>query len=225
MRHPEYETADRIDLTDDDFATEPPRRRKPVGLRRLMLVLSASGLLAVAMGAIVYLLAFGWSVALEPADESVVIQFEEVEELLGEPLSRDAPLVMDRRRYIDGSFGVSGEYDGIHLDPSVYFMSELTVERTTGAARMVYQGAKLGFSVIPFDADVEWVTDNTVFRWGDESELLLEYYDGDLVGFQFFGRKGRRVYDIMVSGLIVISPEQIADLLRAKMREVDAYRQ
>jgi hypothetical protein len=130
--------------------------------------------------------------------------------------------------YLDGSRELSYEYDSPdEARNPLYISSTVNIERRVSDARAVYLsmtlGLKLGLALEGEDA-LQQVPRAGLFAWGDESKSEVLVKSGRPVGNVFAGRKGRRVFHLVLVGVHFDAREDVDAALGPVLRRFEAYR-
>lgn len=180
-----------------------PTARKKKTIRTILIVVPL-GL----VGLVVLVLALGIFMEMtateEPpsqAERQLVVDIEALSEFLAfEPRLQYQKVV--KRTFLDDTYEIDYQYDNPHESP--YLESSLSVDSDEIGAEATYfgvwSGSKMG---IHFASDVEVdVTErNDLFSWGDQSRFALLQVDGRTTGYLFVGRKGKKVFHLLIGGV------------------------
>jgi hypothetical protein len=131
-------------------------------------------------------------------------------------------------RYLDGSRELSYEYDSPDdAENPLYISSTVNIERSVSDARTVYLsmtfGLKLGLAMEGAEA-LQQVHKTGLFAWGDESKSVMLLKSGRPVGNVFAGRKGRRVFHLILVGVYFDDRQDVEAALGPVLRRFEAYR-
>jgi hypothetical protein len=206
----------------------PPPAAKP--RTTLIIVASVVGgvlFLGCAMGAVFYLaFVHEFEEPMTQADRDVLLTPDKLTEFV--ELEFDPAIGKAKRvRYLDGSRELSYEYespDGAE-DP-LYVLSSVNLERNVSDAHFVYMGANLGLKLgmaLEGEEGLQEVARPGLFQWGDESRAVVLMRDDKPVGNVFAGRKGKRVFHILLVGVYFDEHGQVEAALGPVLRRFEAY--
>lgn len=127
-----------------------------------------------------------------------------------------------KRRQL-GSWELEYEYEPPSDDLFVYGM--VSYEPSARQARDTYRtsglGVQIGFAME--GDDVQRIERNDLFRWGDESRMVLLENANGPVGNLFLARKDRRVIMVMFVGVYFDDPDTLAAMLEPRLDALDAW--
>ena len=61
-------------------------------------------------------------------------------------------------------------------------------------------------------------------KWGDQSECLLLYSEGEPVGNFFIARKGKHIVTFLMTGIYFDDAESFRDLMMPVLDRIDRYK-
>ena len=128
-----------------------------------------------------------------------------------------------RKRYFDGTYEVTYEYDHTDEDVPLYVYCVINVEKTALDAEALYAGASIGGSLGASLSDFEHERRDALFRWGSKSKCALVTYDGAPVGNAFMCITGTKVVDFYFVGVYFDEADVMREFLAPVLRRVDAY--
>ena len=207
-----------------------PRARSPRKTPTALIVVAVLGGVAALVCAVV---AFGYFMFMReieepvtPAERDVLLTIEKLKEFVD--LEADPGRGRVKRvRYLDGSREVTYEYespDGA-ADP-LYVSSSVNLERNVSDARTVYVSSTLGFKLgmaLEGESALRQVVRSGLFQWGDESKAVLLMRGDKPVGNLFAGRKGRKVFLVVLVGVFFDEREDVDAALGPILRSLEAY--
>lgn len=124
-----------------------------------------------------------------------------------------------RTTYFDDSYDITYEYE--HGD-ELYLYSSFTGEGSADDAKYSYSGIILGGMVA--DNEIEEISRNDLFSWGDKSEFAIMHFKGEPIGNCFAGRKGGKVFHVVFSGVYFDDAESIRELFIPVLNRVEAHK-
>lgn len=206
-------------------AAPPPKKSHTV-----LIVVAVLGGLAVFACAVV---AFAYVMFLHEIEEPIT-QAERDVLFTIETLTDFADVEVDpaagklkRVRHFDGSREVTYEYespDGAE-DP-LYLSSSVNLERNVSDARTVYVSSTLGFKLgmaLEGEQALQQVARSGLFQWGDESRAVVLMKGDKPVGNVFAGRKGKKVFLVILVGVFFDEREDVEAALGPVLRRFEAY--
>jgi hypothetical protein len=164
---------------------------------------------------------------LGPNDQAAIVDIDMFLDWSGDSYAPDySGEKIIKTRFFDGSYDIDYDYD-IPEDPQApYLTCNITIDKNNADAKASYvgmwAGAILGMHMLG-DADVEVITRNDIFRWGDESTFAILSVDGEPFGNMFSTRKGNRVLFIIFSGIYTDDGELVSELLLPALNQLHTY--
>jgi hypothetical protein len=193
----------------------------------IVAVIGGMAALGCGLGALVYIVfVHEFEEPVTQADRDVLVTVERLIEFVDVDVE-PARATAKRVRKLDGSREVRYEYespDGAE-DP-LYLSSAVNLERNASDARTVYLGATVGFKLgmaLGGDTALQEVVKPDLLRWGDESRAVVLMKGDTPVGNVFVGRKGRRVFHVVLVGAFFDEREHVDALLGPVLQRYDAY--
>ena len=213
----------------EDVTKPPLRRKSPVWT-----VLLTCGIIAVVIlvmcgggGTLMYFL-FIHEIE-EPftaADRDLLITAERVKPFLA-TLRIDPALGKPRKlRHLDGSRELEYEYESTEGANSVLYISHnIGVERSAESARGAYGGLGIGTSIglRLENKNIRQVERADLWSWGDTSRCIVLYNGDAPVGNIFMGCKGRRYFQLTLSGVYFDKADAIRELLQQVLQKLESY--
>jgi hypothetical protein len=204
-----------------------PRRRKPRVLVIVGIVL-ASVLFVCAGGAGLFYLVFLHEIdePVTAADKEVMVTAEYAASFADDVAVDPNNGTYRKVRYLDRSREMIYEYglDDDSTEP-VHISHTVSVERNAKEARDAYAGVQFGTRIgIGRVEGIEEVERNDLWKWGDQSRcVILHNAQGQPCGNVFMGRKGRRHFLLVITGLYFDKAENIKAFLDPLLLKLDNY--
>jgi hypothetical protein len=207
-----------------------PRASSP-GKSRIVLIVAAvvagMAVFGCGVGTLIYFVfVHEFQETVTPADRDVLFTVDTLAAFAD--VAMDPGLAKARRvRHLDGSREVTYEYespDGAG-DP-LYLSSSVNIERSLSDARTVYLGATIGLKLglaLEGDTSLRQVVRPGLLQWGDESRAVLLVKGDKPVGNVFAGRKGRKVFLVVLVGVFFDEHEQVEAALGPILKRFEAY--
>jgi hypothetical protein len=128
-------------------------------------------------------------------------------------------------RYLDGSREMTYEYGNPEeTDEPLYVWHTISVERNAKDARDAYAGLQFANRLGLGKAEgVQEVERNDLWTWGDQSRCVVLHSQGQPFGNIFMGRKGRRYFVLIISGLYFNKAVDIKSFLDPLLKKLDSY--
>jgi predicted Zn finger-like uncharacterized protein len=162
---------------------------------------------------------------LTAADRDLPITAERLQDFL--PTLRVDPSLGKLRkvRHLDGSRELEYEYEPPEGAASVLYVTHsIGVEGSAEDARYAYGGLRIGTNIgVNLEDKVRQVERNDLWRWGDESRCVVLYNGNAKVGNIFMARKGKRYFQLVISGIYFDDAESIRQLLQPFLDKLDSY--
>lgn len=159
---------------------------------------------------------------LSEGEKACIVTIDDVAEWFELEIDRDNES-WDNERYFDNSVQIYYSYYDV-IDEEVQISCNLTIERKTSDARMMYNmewgGMKVTNRLLGEDS-IELEMANEVFEWGDESKFAFQTVDDERFGFAFVGRKGLKVFFLDCWGVVLEDPEEIREFLTPHLEQYE----
>ncbi|MGH7169029.1 MAG: hypothetical protein ACRELG_01960 [Gemmataceae bacterium] len=163
---------------------------------------------------------------LTTTDRDLPITAERVQSFLA-TLRVDPTLGKLRKvRHLDGSRELEYEYESPEGAHSVLYIShDIGVERSAESARGAYGGLGIGTSIglRLENKNIRQVERAELWSWGDTSRCIVLYNGDAPIGNIFMGCKGRRYFQLTISGVYFDSAKAIRELLQPFLQKLDSY--
>jgi hypothetical protein len=218
------------------FAKIPASRDsngEPAARRRKFRALWVVVILAVVciVGAAVLAIAMATLVMFTPSEEAVtaeqrklVVDIRAVAAQIDDYAPDASRETAVQRRYFDRSVDIDYTYERAAGD-DIYVKCVYSMAATPGEAKVVYRERcsdrawKKALAVLK---NVELVERNDIFRWGDESRLVVVRAEGKPRGNIFVARKGAAVFYLLITGACFDKQEAFSSLVRPTLARIDA---
>jgi hypothetical protein len=204
----------------------PPRRKKSLALLIVGIVLGSVLLLCGGGSAFIYFL-FIYEIdePVTASDKEVLITAEYVATFADDIAVDPSKETIAKVRHLDGCRDLIYEYDKPeNADAPLYVTHMVFVEPSPKAAKDAYAGLRLARNLgVGKSDDVDEIVRNDLWSWGDESQCIVLQSRGQSFGNIFMGRKGRRYFVLVISGLYFDKQEDIKALLDPMLKKLDNY--
>jgi hypothetical protein len=132
-----------------------------------------------------------------------------------------------RITYFDRSQDIEYELEFPDDSDNIFYLySCVNIEKNAFEARSAYtiirSSSKLGI-FFAGDKNIKYIKANDYFSYGDESTLYFIAYDGEIIGYAFFSRAGRKVYTFIISGIEFGSNNEFKALILPKLKYMEKY--
>jgi hypothetical protein len=202
----------------------PPRKKSRVGL--VLLIIFGSMFLMCCGGGTAL-----WFVFIREVEEPVTAADKEVM-VTAEQVAKGTNIKVDtttgkykKSHNFAGVKEMSYEYDRSNDAITPFYVSCIvTLEKSQQGAADTYAGLGLGANIgMGTEASVQKVDRNDLWSWGDESRCVVLQNMGQPGGNLFMGRKGHRVFFLMIGGKGFNTKESIKALLDPILKKVEGY--
>ncbi|HTU20771.1 MAG TPA: hypothetical protein VMG10_22150 [Gemmataceae bacterium] len=129
-------------------------------------------------------------------------------------------------RHLDGSRELEYEYKSSGGATSVLGITHIIgVDRSAEAARYGYEGLDFGtsFRLRLENKDISQVERADLWSWGDTSRCIVLYKGDAPIGNIFMGCKGRRYFQLAISGVYFDNAQAIRELLQPFLQKLESY--
>ncbi|GAA4279302.1 hypothetical protein [Aquimarina mytili] len=129
-------------------------------------------------------------------------------------------------KYIDGSFELEYEYDLLETDKydPLFYSITITKERTVREAIQTYLITKGATNLVSNSFSQGTITIDTLELPGDENYYALRTFEGELNGVLFSMRKGKYIYDLIISGIYTEDHSLLFDLILPEIENLTDFK-
>jgi hypothetical protein len=125
-----------------------------------------------------------------------------------------------RTTYFDGSYAIEYEYSG---DSSLFLAVTVDVEKTVHGAHALAASSRTA-TALAMRASGFTIREDSGARYKDESYFATMVAESSAVGHVVFVRQGTVLYSVILTGLVLSSPDEWRLLLDPKWAHLDSIR-